>query len=156
LHSDPETRNPYSPPAARVSDPAVATAPSVVRWTVWTNIATLIVNPLIGAFDASPMPGVPAGLRSAYLAGLLVGLVIIGPMYALLALLLYKIYRQRNWARIAFALLTVFASCAYAPSVLHKLTTNPIIGTLNALSSMATLATVAMVFTPAANRWFRG
>jgi hypothetical protein len=156
LHSDPETRNPYSPPAAKVSDPAVVSAPSAVRWTVWINVATLVVNPLIGAFDATPMPGVPPGSTPAYLAGLVMGLVIIGPMYALLALLLYKIYRRRNWARIAFALLTVFASFAYAPSVLHKLTVNPIIGTLNALSSMATLATVVMVFTPAANRWFRG
>ena len=141
---------------AWVTDPVVVSAPSVVHWTVWINVATLVLNPLIGSFDPTPAPAVSAGLRSAYLVGLVLGLVIGGLMYALLALLLYKIYRRRNWARIAFALLTAFALLAYAPSVVHRLTANPIIGTLNALSGIATLATVVLLFTPTANRWFRG
>ncbi len=148
-------RNPYSPPAARVSDPVVSSVPRVVRWTVWINVAILIFNPIIGAFDGTLMPTVSAESRSAYQWGLIAGIVIAAAGNVLFAVLLHRIYHRRNWARMVFALLTAAGLFAYTPYVLNEFPAHPITGSLSALSSMMSLATLVLVFTPAANRWFR-
>lgn len=148
-----EARNPYAPPAARVSDPAVEPVPRIVRWSVWINVAVLISNPIIGAFDGTLMPEVSAESRSAYQAGIVWGFVMGGMVDALFAVLLYKIYCRRNWARMVFALFTTLGLIAYTPHVLNQLPVHPIVGTLNVLYCIASVAAVVMLFAPAANRW---
>jgi hypothetical protein len=130
-----------------VSDPGVASPPGVVRWSIWINVAILISNPIIGAFDHTLIP-------AGYQAGVIVGIVIGAMVSVLFAVLLYQIYRRRNWARIVFALLTIVGLLAFTPFVVYEIPTS-INGALSTLSSIASLATVVMVFTPAANRWFR-
>jgi hypothetical protein len=123
--------------------------PRVVRIGLQLYIVVTVLTPIAGAFD-SPPSATSGG--TADLGALLAVLV---PVCALKALLLWKAYQRRNWARIALFVFTAFGLAAYAPGLVRALSTTPLVGIVDLALVITEGVALLLLFVPPANRWYR-
>jgi len=143
--------NPYRPPSARVADvadPAAATprprVVSIAVWLLWASIVLELLDELFDIYDQSRRGAIVVAASAITI--FLVGVV---------CWLIFMIGRQRNWARITYAIL--FALGMSVHLVNWQITWNGPPRDLAAivLQSGLQLAAVVLVFQRAANAWFR-
>ncbi len=115
-------------------------------------VLAMVLTPLAGAFDPSPPGAGAAGTGGASLGMLIAALV---PLLIVKALLILTAYRRRNWARIALLILTGLGLGAYSPHLVHAIAEHPLYGILNLLLVIAEAVAIVLIFTPAANRWYK-
>jgi hypothetical protein len=145
------SRNPYSPPTASVADPPPPVA------TPRPREATLAVRLLWLSFAL----GLGTGLVRQSWAGVMewvIGLISIGLYGALIAWLILKVGRGRNWARITYTVLLVLSYV----SILTSWSTyaaayrgHPEMIVLDGIDTLADLGGLYFMFTKPANAWFR-
>jgi hypothetical protein len=155
-----ETRNPYQPPAAAVSDvpePVADTRPMAVTRAIqllWSALAIGVVLSLWDLFadDADKayfwvsIVAIAAGLGAAFLITLWVN----GAAYA-----------GKNWGRIAIVVLTVLGAIVqvWSFTVLASMEEAPPFTTIDvagvALQNLMTFAAIFLLYTPASNAWYR-
>jgi hypothetical protein len=142
--------NPYRPPAARVEDVAeLAATPrprvvSFVLWLLWANIAIEILDKILDVRDAWPMMSIAVVATS-------ITMIVVGA----LCWLIFMIGRQRNWARITYALLFAFGMIFHLVNWRNALQSPPRELVAIVLQSGMQLSGMILVFLPASNAWFR-
>lgn len=145
------SRNPYSPPTASVADPPPPVA------TPRPREATLAVRLQWLSFAL----GLGTGLvRQSWgeVMEWVIGLLSIGIYGAVIAWLILKIGRGRNWARITYTVLLVLSYV----SILTSWSTyavayrgHPEMIVLDVLDTLADIGGLYFMFTKPANAWFR-
>jgi hypothetical protein len=76
-------------------------------------------------------------------------------IFTLLGFLTYKIWRGRNWARIASAVLYVVGLIPYIPALIGFFRHSTIAGSINLLEALLQLFALYLVFLTPARRWFK-
>lgn len=146
---DPVGRNRYAPPRGAVADPADARAdrrPRSVGVAVLLMAASFLLSV---AVDAPVLWGeVATGLQPVWV------LAVIGLLYALVAWLIGRLHRGRNWARwvlLAFSVVSVGLMVA-DPSLAGDTTIAVVAGIV---STVLDAVALVLVFTPPGSGWFR-
>ena len=123
--------------------------PRALKFGFRLYVLAMALTLIAGALDPSP-PGMGAGGPSVWML-----LAAIIPLLIAKALLIVGAYGRRNWARIALLILTGLGLGAYAPQLVHVMTEHPLYGILNLLLVIAEGVAIVLLFTPAANRWYK-
>jgi hypothetical protein len=147
-------RNPYAPPAATVSDPVPA--PLADRpYAVKRGVLLLWISFVLVLLEA----GWSFHTEQQDMVTLAVGmLVVMVPSSAFCAFVIYKIWMRRHWARVAYLIVAIMGYSAmlyYSRAVLEDVRTDIIATLLNAAATITNIVGTVLIFTPAANRWFR-
>ena len=145
------SRNPYSPPTASVADPPPPVAiprPREATLAVrlqWLSFALGLGTGLVRQSWGDVMEWV-------------IGLISIGIYGAVIAWLILKIGRGRNWARITYTVLLVLSYV----SILTSWSTyaaayrgHPEMIVLDGIDTLADIGGLYFLFTKPANAWFR-
>jgi len=143
-------RNPYAPPKASVADPVGA--PPLVRPVVIRRAVQLLWIAfgigLLGGISHAGSPGEPWSITLGFLA-------VYG---AILAWLIVKVARGRNWARITYLILAVLSDVDSVSS-LRPLQgfygAHPGVLALDLAGMVVEGAGVLLLFTRPANAWFK-
>lgn len=144
------SHNPYAPPTAAVADPPPISIPRPREVAVAVRLLWLSFG--LGLSSAA--------WRQSWVNPLemIVGLVSIGFYGAIIAWLIVKFGRGRNWARIVYTVLLLFGYV----SILVSWTTyaapyhgHPELVGLDVIDTLADIAGLYFMFTKAANAWFR-
>ena len=147
------THNPYSPPGTAVTDidsSVPIERPRGVKVAVilcWISLA-IAVPLLFEAFDEETQ----AGLSTTYLVG--VGLFVLA-LFAFAIWVNISIGRARNWARIVYAVLTGVSLIMAVASPSETLAGDGFSVVAELLSTAMDVVIVVLLFTPAANAWYR-
>jgi hypothetical protein len=145
--------SPYAPPQAVVAD--VIPGPTMIRpWQVRVAVALCWLGTLLTLPEAShefllPHEDVE---QSVYVGVLLVAYV---PLYALFCLLYVLMARGHRWARVVYAALQLLGYLAMFQTVPASFDRGWLYGVLNVLVGLQGVATLWLLFTGAANAWFR-
>jgi hypothetical protein len=144
-------RNLYAPPAAPVADPVETRSerPRQVGWAVW-----LLWISLAGALISSTLDSISLFT----FGGVLMPLISRAIRYLVTAWINIKVAEGRNWARILVLLWTLAAVVMVAyewRSTLEILARHSLTEVLDAVKLLLDCTTVVLLFTPAANRWFK-
>jgi hypothetical protein len=75
--------------------------------------------------------------------------------YAVLILLVLKIARGRNWARIVFLILFIIGTVPTLPIVRDELERAPLVGALSILQILLQIWVLVLLFTKPGSAWFR-
>lgn len=144
-------RNPYAAPAVNVDRVKERERP----WSIKTSLALLVLSLAVSVphvvyrFTRETPEG---GLHELELFGLVVSVLI---MLALAAAVFTAIWRGRRWGRILYAMVVVlmaFSAISAMPAWFRR---SAFLGVTDLLSTVADLAALALLFTPAANAFFR-
>ena len=115
-------------------------------------VLAMVLTLIAGAFDPSPPGTTTAGTGGPSVWMLLAAII---PLLVVKALLIAGAYGRRNWARIALLILTGLGLGAYAPQLVHVIAEHPLYGILNLLLVIGEGVAIVLLFTPAANRWYK-
>lgn len=126
--------------------------PRALRLGFRLYVLAMVLTLIAGAFDPAP-PGTGATGAGGPSVWMLLAAII--PLLIVKALLIVGAYGRRNWARIALLILTGLGLGAYAPQLVHAITEHPLYGILNLLLVIAEAVAIVLLFTPAANRWYK-
>ena len=145
------SENPYAPPKAVVADEPEQVIPrprvvTVAVWMLWIEVALSSLSALLRMGYSS---------QAVVVISVLIGAVL---LQGLSALLIYKIWKGRNWARITYLVLTLLAILAWfqmAAALPNGVKFVPAVETLLPLVG-TTLDVVALflLFVPG-RAWFR-
>lgn len=146
-------RNLYAPPATPVADPVEppeeGARPRTVAWAMWLLWVSFAIGLLASVLQSMT-------LFTSYAA--LISLLSSGIRHIFTALVNIKISQGRNWARILILvwMLAALASVAFQwrayPGLLRADSLNWVPATAKFLLDCTALV---LLFTPAANRWFK-
>ena len=158
--------NPYAPPSAEVAD--IERQPSLERPRVatigvgllWASIAITVTQFGMEAFNSAGQSG--GGMSTEFLMG---GVVTLG-IVASLALLTWYAGKGRNWARLIHVLWLVLsiALVVAATLVMRSLAAKlggtgkempAFFGPWEAFDTVLVAAALILLYTPAANTWYR-
>ena len=126
--------------------------PRVLRLGFRLYMVAMVLTLIAGAFDPSP-PGASAEGPGGPSVGMLLAAII--PLVIAKALLIAGAYNRRNWARIALLMLTGLGLGAYAPQLARALGEHLLYGVFNLFLVIAEGVAIVLLFTPAANRWYK-
>jgi hypothetical protein len=144
----------YAPPRAVVAD--VISGPLMARpWQVTLAVylaGVCLLLPLPGVFDAF-MLQTPAELREPLLWGFLLALFAL--LIALYIVLFVSMARGYRWARIVYSALTLWGLVDTYRSISDTLARAWYFVVLDIGESVVGAATLWLLFTSAANAWFR-
>ena len=115
-------------------------------------VAAILLAPVIGYFEPGEIPSVPPEETPILVA---VVLLFALPFFGLIALLIYKAYRGRNWARLMLAAFTAGGAFLYADHVLALFAASPAVAAAQACLTIAQLVAVALLFSAPSNAWYR-
>jgi hypothetical protein len=151
------TDNRYSPPASAVADPAAGgpppPMPPAVKLAVRFMWATLVLSAVSSALTWFESPTL-ADSTMEVIAFIFVLLFSFG---ITIVLILY-IQRGANWARVVNLLLFVFGAASYIFVAAKDATQSPQSPALRVLEIVSwgiSIASLVMLYFPAANTWFR-
>jgi hypothetical protein len=145
-------RNLYEPPAAPVADPAetFGDRPAQVAWAVWlmwVSVAVGVISTVVqytGVFNLYMVVLVLAGSAGRT---------------AIAAWLILKTSARRNWARILLLLWFLYAIGVIVwrwQVYIGSFTAGPRLATATwVIKSVLDCVALILLFTPAANRWFK-
>ncbi len=92
------------------------------------------------------------GLRNVELVVLVVSLV---TMLTLASVIFTAIWRGWRWGRILYAIVVVLGSISALSAIPVWFRRSTYLGAMDLVSTLADIAALAMLFTPAATAWFR-
>jgi hypothetical protein len=142
------TDNRYAPPVALVSEIADKPLPARPRPVAWA------IRLLWASTALSVLPSVAEILQTPTAAHLLFGLLSQAVAIAFACYLYVCVGRGRNWARIVLLVLVALntAVVALVPAARSGSTFEQVFMLLN---TACDIASMALLFTPAASAWFR-
>lgn len=126
--------------------------PPTTRIALRTYIAAMLLSPVVGYFEPGETPPAPPGSTAILIA---VVLFFVLPLLGFLALVIYKAYRGRNWARLVLTVLTVCGALLYIEHVLALFAVSPVVAIIQASLTIVELVAVAFLFTGPSNAWYR-
>ena len=142
------THNPYSPPQTAVADVPAPARPGNVTIAIWLVWAALILSPAVGIHQAvytSSGIGVVAGLVTLALMYVIVvglGIWIIGAAA-----------KGARWARIVVSILALLQVASIVTAAVQGF--SHYAAPVRYLEALLFSAALVLLFTPAANAWFR-
>lgn len=144
-------RNLYAPPAAPVADPVetLGERPPQVAWAVWllwVSVAIGVIAPVVQVIQVFSIESVVFILAVNVVRN------------AVAAWLVLKTSEGRNWARILGSLWVLIAIGVIAyrwPAYFGTLKAGSPLGVATWAKLALDCPAVALLFTPAANRWFK-
>jgi hypothetical protein len=147
------THNPYTPPAAVVADAATTALPPR-PWQMKAALTLILLSLAIGLVSLALNPEALelGGMNGQQYA--IVGtfcLVFLG----LVAGVIVCVWRAHRWARIVYSALVVISLMGEFSDLPMAMQQPWVYNVLYLLSILADFATLVLLFTPAANAWFR-
>ena len=142
------SRNPYAPPTASVADPPSVSIPRPLEVTLAVRLQWL-------SFVLGFASGV---MRESWNDRWVVAAVSIAIYAAIVAWLIFKLGRGRNWARIVYTVLVLLGYVSIVTSwhvYIAAYHGHPELLVLDILDTLADIGGLYFVFTKAANAWFR-
>ena len=123
--------------------------PRTVRVSLWLLLAGIAAGFALAPFEPTPWPATPP--MPVLIATIVLGAALLGA----LAFVALRTYQGRNWARwLQLALLVVVLPGA-ARHLLDDLGSAPAVTSIHAAILCAQIASVALLFTPTSNSWYR-
>ncbi len=147
------THNPYSPPSAPVAD--AEAAPIAMPWQI--NVSTWLIGiSLVLGIVGFGMEPASLGFDAADDGALIViMLTMVVAILGAVVLLAICIRRAHRWARIVYSALVLLNLISAYEDVPESFASSWYFGVLYLVAALLDLATVVLLFTPAANAWFR-
>lgn len=147
------THNPYTPPAAAVADTATSALPPR-PWQMKAALALILLSLAIGFVSLAMNP------EALELGGMNSQQYVIMGAFCLLFLGLVAgviacAWRAHRWARIVYSALVVISLIGEFSDLPKAMQQPWVYNVLYLLSLLADCATLVLLFTPAANAWFR-
>ena len=115
--------------------------PGSVRLGFRLYVASMVLTPLVGAFDPAPVD--------------LTVFVAVLPVFLLKVFLVVMAWRRRNWGRIALLVYTGLALGTHANGLVRSLGDTPLLGIADLLLVLAEIVAIVLLFTPVAKRWYK-
>jgi hypothetical protein len=126
--------------------------PPVTRTAFRIYIAAMLLSPVVGYFEPGEIPPVPPEATPILLA---VVLLFVLPFFGVIALIIYKAYRGRNWARLVLAVFTACGAVLYIEHVLALFAASPVVAIIQASLAIVEVVAVAFLFSGPSNAWYR-
>ena len=123
--------------------------PRTVRVSLWLLLAGVAAGFALAPFEPTPWPATPP-------MPVLIATIVLGAaLFGALAFVALRTYQGRNWARwLQLALLAVVLPGAVR-HLLEELGSAPAVTLIHAAILCAQIASVALLFTPTSNSWYR-
>jgi hypothetical protein len=125
--------------------------PRTVRASLWLLVGSQAAILLVGVMDPRPTPAL------AELSGpmLVVVILLVIALLSPIVFIAYRAYHARNWARWVHAVIFSIGGVVYVPTLRAAFSVVPVVGTLNALFALIQVTSVALLFVPESNIWYR-
>ena len=125
--------------------------PRTLKMSLWLLVVSVSAGILAVAVGATPSGTVPASYTWIVVLILLVAVIPSGALWIFVA---YRAYRGRNWARW---LLVIFLALGLLESLPSFISTFSVTASdfLELLAVLTQAVSVALLFTPTANAWYR-
>jgi hypothetical protein len=144
------SRNPYAPPGATVADPPsppIQRPPAINRGLqlLWASFSLGLIASFIHQGESNLLEWI-------------ISLVFIGLYSALVAWLLYKIGRRRNWARIVYLVLAVISYLMIAfdwRSSVESYRAHPSTIVLDFAGMVTEICALYLLFSRPGSTWFK-
>jgi hypothetical protein len=150
------TGNPYAPPGSQVADvdpgPSAPGRPRAVKVAIgllWLGLALGIPEMIYRMAD--PPPQIQGTM---YRTMLVAGTLFIILMLSILAWIIMKTARGKNWARVVHLVLLVIGFALAFRTMPAAFAAGVHIGMTNVLQVAAKTAAVILLFLPASNAWY--
>jgi hypothetical protein len=125
--------------------------PPITRAAFRMYVAALLLFPVVGYFEPTEIPTLPP---DAIPILVMVVVAFVVPFLGMLALVVYKAYRGRNWARLVLTAFTAGGALLYLEYVLTLFSRSPVVAIADAILTLAQLLAVALLFTGPSNAWY--
>jgi len=127
-------------------DETILTKPPQVTWAVTLLWGSLAIGLLNGLVDSNPAT---KNASFAFLA------TVMGLTFAIMGLLIYKIGKGRNWARITWLVLLVLGIIPYAFGLMELFNRSVLVGCLSVTQLVMQMVAIQYIFTKPGSYWFR-
>lgn len=131
--------------------------PRSVTLATWMLLSVLAIGvlKLIAMFLESPAPDATTELALGFFMGQIFSLIVILPIYAFLAFLVFKIRHKRNWSRILYVTIFVLGLWCVIPLLLAELYPVSFVGIVDTLCVGLQGLAFVLLFSKEANAWFK-
>lgn len=126
--------------------------PPITRMAFRIYVAEMFLTPVVGYFEPGENPSMPSEATPILVA---VVLLFVLPFFGLIALVIYKAYRGRNWARLVLAAFTAGGALLYLEHVVALFVASPVVAIAQASLTIVELVAVGFLFTGSSNAWYR-
>jgi hypothetical protein len=123
--------------------------PRVVRASLWLLIAGYLVGLAVTPFDPRPRPRIPD--TTTLITAIVLGIAIVW----LIVFFALRTYQGRNWARWVQLTTLVAATPSFIRDTSAQFGIAPAVGSIHVLLFITGAVSVALLFTPTANLWYR-
>jgi len=113
---------------------------------LWASLAIGLIRPFM---DWQHIQQISSQTSAAFT--LFVSLAVI----AVVAWLIYKISKRKNWARITYLVPTLLGSVPYVPMLVTEFKRSPFIGGLSVLQLSLQIFALWLLFTKPGSTWFK-
>jgi len=127
-------------------DETTLTKPPQVTWAVTLLWGSLAIGLLNGLVDSNPAT---KNASFAFLA------TVMGLTFAIMGLLIYKIGKGRNWARITWLVVLVLGIIPYAFGLMELFNRSVLVGCLSVTQLVMQMVAIQYIFTKPGSYWFR-